>query len=394
MSSSVMVIGDGWAALGAVAFLAHKGAQEGIQITWVAGSGTRLISPLPTLEAGQVAGANLRAAEVCKELALFYGMETGEAQSGSYLREYRNKSFREPAWTKAPTAEDRQAVMEENLWAPERRFVPCFETRFNTTLFEVETHLRNALSGDALSGENAPNIKRIEEVPVTSIEVESGKVVSVTLGSGEKIACERVIFADRWNTLSQIAGLPKGTSFARKREPMSVLQAVFAHETPVGAGLQEGFFGALHREAGEEVDKHIWGYFSSDGTRSVWSLALTGDEVEDNHLIGKKLRRMKSALDKMFTGEGWLPSGKTEFMANVKSEQVRFEEAALFVGGDPVVEPVTLPRIQGLSFLTDGYGPSCAFHQLGSEFGLWAEIDARQAQSQGESVNPADTATL
>jgi hypothetical protein len=236
-------------------------------------------------------------------------------------------------------------------------------------------------------------LKRIEEVPVTGLKLESSeggreKVVAVILGSGEEIECERVIYADRWKSVPEIQGLPKGLAFLRKRDPMGVLQAIFTHETPMGVGLREGFFGSIHKEAGEDMDKHVWGYFSSDGRKSYWTLCLAGEEVEDNHMIAKKLRRMKTALEKMFTGDSWLPAGMTEFMANVREEQVRFEEAVLFAQGDSVLEPVQLPKMEGLSFLTDGYGASCAMHQVGHEFGLFTSLNTN---TETESVDLSET---
>jgi hypothetical protein len=380
MNKPVVVIGEGWAALGSVCALTRAGTP----VCWVSGTGAKMISPLPTLEVGQ----SLRGLDIWSELASSFGIEVGESLTGSFLREYRNKSFREPVWTKAPSEESRASSMEETLWAPERRMAPLFEARFSLTMGELETQLREALISEE-SLKKYPGLKRIEEIPVTGLKLapsEHGreKVVGVILGSGEEIECERVIYADRWKSVPELQGLPKGLTFLRKRDPMGVLQAIFTHEAPIGVGLREGFFGPLHKEAGEDMDKHVWGYFSSDGRKSFWTICLAGEEVEDNHMIAKKLRRMKTALEKMFTGDSWLPAGVTDFMANVREEQVRFEEAVLFADGEQVVEPVHLPKIEGLSFLTDGYGASCALHQVGIEFDLFSTLDSN---SQAESVD-------
>jgi hypothetical protein len=118
----------------------------------------------------------------------------------------------------------------------------------------------------------------------------------------------------------------------------------------------------------------VFGYFSADGKRSHWSVVLGRGEVEDNHEIAKKLRRMKQALEKMFTGSDWLPQGKADFVANVESEQVRFEDAIVFGEGEPAREPLTLPKAQGLQFITDGYGPSVAMEQVAKLAGEYLEL--------------------
>lgn len=90
-TKKTVVVGDGWAALGAVGFL----AQAGVQVYWIAGTGARVLAPLPTMEQGP-------GVLVWKELAAKLGVPCGEPETGSYLREFRNKAFREVSWTKAP----------------------------------------------------------------------------------------------------------------------------------------------------------------------------------------------------------------------------------------------------------------------------------------------------
>src|SRR4051812_22591674 len=106
----VVVIGDGWAALGAVGFLALKD----IPLVWISGTGAQIFSPLACLESGP-------GVKVWEDLCHKMGVDCGEPQQGSFIREFRNKAFREPAWTKAPTLETRLEVRNEELWAPERR---------------------------------------------------------------------------------------------------------------------------------------------------------------------------------------------------------------------------------------------------------------------------------
>ncbi|MCM2278780.1 MAG: hypothetical protein NDJ89_11960 [Oligoflexia bacterium] len=349
----IVVVGDGWAALGAVGFLVRE---ERDPIVWLAGTGARAFAPLPSLEAG----LGFQGVAGWKLLSERFGIACGELQQGSFLREFRNKSFREPGWARQVEEPARLQQREESLWAPERTLAPLSEARFSAlTVNDIDSKLRETLLSGAY-----PWIERIEGIPLASVRAEGGRVVSIALGSGREIECERLIYADRWSELSKIQGLPKVLGFTRKRDPMGMLQALFAHEKPVGAAFSEGFFSALHREPGEEQDRHVWGHFSADGSRSYWTICIGAEEAEDNHAISKRLRRMKSGLDKMFAGTPWVPEGKAEFMANVSHEQVRFEEAFHFAAGEAPRSRTLVEGIEGMSCLTDGYGPSSALDQV------------------------------
>ncbi len=369
------VIGDGWAALGAAGLL----AQAGNDVVWITASGARCVPPLPTLEAGP-------GVAIWAQLATRLGIPLGDAETGSFLREFRNKAFREPAWTKAPTPGDRRNVRDEMLWEAERSIAPAFEARFESDAGELEALIRAAVHA-------LPGIRRIEGVPLKGFQFENGKIKAVVLGSGEAVPADRVIYADRWPLLAGLEGLPKGLPFLRKREPSGLLQATFAHRAPIGAGLKEGFFGAVHKEAGEETQRHVWGYFTGNGERSVWSFVVAANESEDNHEIAKRLRRMKQTLDRMFTGAEWLGAAGTEFMSTVVGEQVRFEEELVLAGGEVPAEATALPDLEGLWFVTDGYGPSAALQQIGlllrEELGLQpAESVAEKASAESAPAAP------
>jgi hypothetical protein len=353
----LVVVGNGWAALGLVGLLSSNKELQNNPIVWLTGTGGRIISPLPSLEASAESSAT-GGAETWARLFAELGIEAGALRTGSFLREYRNKAFREPAWSRAPTPETRREVLEEYLWQPEWQLVPVFETRFALSLGELEGQLRERLA------EESRGIRRLDGVPLAGIQLKDKKIESIRLGSGETLECEKLFFADRWSTISAIEGMPKGMLFLRGREAVGVLQSVLQHEIPVGAQTQEGFFAPLHKEAGEDIERHIWGYFSSDGRQSFWTLCFLPEEAEDNHNIAKKLRRLKGVLEKMFSSAPWLPEGKADFFSNVKGEQFRFEEGILFSRGETPSERIGLPGVEGVSFLTDGYGPSEALSQV------------------------------
>ena len=336
MSTSVVVVGDGWSALGAVGFHVLAGSS----VYWVTGTRTRLMAPLACLETGP--GVDLWA-----RLLGGLGIESGSAVEGDWVREFKNKSFRKPAW------ENRE------LWKPERRWVGVSNSRFQKPVEELSDEVRQTLMSERFA-----HIKRIDGLSVTGFKAQDGRLRGVVLDSGEEILCEQAFYADRWSLLSALEGLPKPLPFLAKRDPHGVLQLILSHLEPVGMGVSESFFAPLHRESGEGMERHAWGYFSADGKRSLWSLCLTHDEVENNHEIGKKLRRLKSSVDKAFSTSGWLPPDKKNFSEIWVDEQVRLSEEAVFAGGESVSHARSLPDLEGLFFLTDAYGPSRAFQQL------------------------------
>lgn len=371
-SKPVVVIGDGWAALGAVGHL----VSAGIEVRWVVGSGTRVLAPVVSLEEG-------RGVEAWSQLASKLGVDIGEPQRGTFLREFRNKSFREPAWIKALTLTQRTEIQREVLWAPERRWIGPFEVRFSMSLPEIEEKLR-----EILIEENFSNLRRIDGIPVTTLQKENDRVHAVGLGSGEMLECEQVIYADRWGHLGNIEGLPKPLGFLRKRDPVGVLQAAFVHKIPIGVGISESFFVPLPREAGEEIERHVWGSFSSDGMRSHWTLCLSPEEVEDNHQIAKKFRRLKNTLDRAFSVSGFIPPESGGWISALLEEKVRFGEELLFSGGEVLIEPLEIPGVSGVLVLSDGYGPSIAFQQVSSMLGLPVlPVHSGQPNPQAEDMN-------
>ncbi len=396
-SPQAVVVGEGWAALSCVALLALRSFKEWNQagseaktlpgIVWVSGTGSRILSAHPGMEEGQ--GMNL-----WTQLAAEFGIAVGDPKVGSWVREFRNKAFREPTWMKAPNAEARLDVKNEILWEAERPLMPIFESRWESmTLNEFDARLREIFTSDQnleVSQWKALRalVKKIDGVPVAHVSENGG---AISLASGEEIACSVILYADRWASLLQIAGLPKEAGLARGRFPVSLIQATLKHSPAVGQGTQEAFYGILNRESGEEHDRHVWGHFASDGSQSYWTLCLSADEIEDNHQIAKKLRKMKNSLDRMFSGESWLPPGCTDLMSTVKGELVRFSEADLFTRGEPVTEPSRIGRLEGVAFLTDGYGPGYAIQQAVSALGLRSDF---WSQSQTENVDATDSVEI
>ncbi len=383
-SSRVIVIGDGWSALGSVAFL----VTAGVEVVWLAGSGARLLAPTVALN-------HSGGSQVWWELGKKFQPDLSEPQMGAFVKEFRNKAFRDPAWYKAPSMDARKEVIEEVLWEPEQRWVAPTEFRFSLPILDLEDQIRAQLTSDRY-----PNLTRLQGLPIQSLltEKKDGEiqtVAGVILGSGEQILGSQVIYADRWSLLSGIENVPRPLSFLRKRDPVGVLQASFEHDPPLQGGVLQTFFAPMHREAGDKLERHLWGYFSSDGKRSVWTLCLSGEEAEDNHEIAKKFRKLKSGLDRIFQGSDIIPSGKESFTSTLVGEQFRFEEEAIFADGVPPEAPFEVNQLDGIVFLTDAYGPAYAMQQVGSgllDFG--PSVRERGAEPQAEDVNLAPTQTL
>ena len=373
-SLPVVVVGDGWAALAAVAFL----VQTGVSVCWIAGTGARLLAVHGGLE--ESVGA-----QQWMHLAQQYGIPVGQAHAGAFLREFRNKAWREPSWMRSADDAERVQVLEEMLWEPERRFVLSQEVRPERALFEVEEELRRVL----LSGEFS-QLRRIEGIPLAGFMIQDGVVQGVKLGSGEEVRADQVVYADRWSVLPTLENFPKALSFMRKRSPTGVLQASFVHQPPLKEGILESFFAPMHKESGEKIERHFWGCISSDGKRSVWALCLSPDEVEDNHEIAKKLRKLKSGLDKVFAGSDLVGSMNSNFTSTVSEEQIRFEEEVVFAEGEGLTSPVELPQASGLLLMTDGYGPGFSILQVGTALG----VNMLRSDAQGESMDMSHSMQL
>lgn len=352
MQGSKIVIGEGWAATAAAGFWAAAGHP----VSWVVGTGARIRAPLPFF------GASPGVA-VWQALARRLGIDAGESQKGCFLREFRKQGFRKPIWTQAPAPADRYDVFQETLWEGECRITAAFEERFEMGLMDLEEEIRKAVFG-------LKSIERIEGPQVSSIEW-SGEVGSLALSTGQKLDFSELVYADRWTLLKTIQGPPapvRSQIQERKLKPYPAFQLLMEHDSVIGSSedLKEGFLIELIREAGEEIQRHVWGGFFGAGRKSLWTVVLTPEEGEDNHQIAKRLRRIKQALNKCFSAPEWIGPDKKEFTQTVVRETVCFEEEAFFGAGDPKILNWEGAPIW---FLTDSFGPASALDGVGRTLG-------------------------
>ncbi len=372
MSTRKVIIGEGWAALASLVSALEKHAQ-GDLIFWVPGSGGRVLSATPSLE-GEPAAASL------EHMASVLGVDLGDRISGvSFLREFRNKSFREPVWNRDSDAEAQRERRLAELWKAENALMPVSEIRWLRSLVEIEEEFRARLLAH-------PAIQRREGIPVEGFEMVDGHAIAVLFGSGEKLEADEFVYADRWSRLAGLSGLPKPLSWNRSREPMGVLQVIFTHHEAIRPEVHEAFFTTMNRDAGETEDRHVVGHFYRDGRESIWSTVISPEEGEDNHAIAKKLRRIKQALGKMFSQTEW---STADFEKTVKNEHVRYEEAIVSGHGDAPKKPQHAGKAKNhdgsLEFVTDSYGVASALEQVfGAKFVAVEPLEAvKPAENDG-----------
>ncbi len=355
----IVVIGDGWCALGAVSFC----LAAGMRVDWVPGMNTRIEPPLAYLEAGP-------GVRVWLNLIQKFKISCGELEYGSYLREFRNQAFRKPLWMQTESASVSAEQLMKELWAPERRWLGLLDAHWNQmTLGEIENSLREKLQDHHFSS----LLRRINGLPLLKIKVSETDRLSVFLGSGEELKCDQFIYADRWSQFQSLDGIPSAFRLLKsKKDPQGVLQAHFNHKISLCEGVLESFIIPLaqgDRKLDRQVKRHVFGYFSMDGRQSTWTLCLPPDEAEDNHLITKKFRRLKNTLDRVFSGSAFIPTGYANFGATIEKEQIRFQEEAVFSMGQMPTESFFQTDSRVL-WMTDGYGPSAALCQVGMAFGI------------------------
>ncbi|MBI4924427.1 MAG: hypothetical protein HY843_00770 [Bdellovibrio sp.] len=348
-----VVYGDGAAALGAIASLLLQNKK----VLWITGQNTRLLPVLSVTEDGH-------GLQFLKAILTKYETDPGELKTDSFLREYRYKSFHEAAWMKGQTQEERASIRSELLCARERYMAPLFQTQFeNLSFIEIFETLRKKLLNNA-------QLRHYKDCTINSIAYEKEKRITLVLSSGEEIFCDLVFVIDtEWIKLSKAIVKISGLESLKLRHSLGVVQLVLKHRRIMGEDLSESFYMHLNKETNEDIKKHTWGYFFSDGEKSLWSAVLEPEELEDNHEITKKIRKIKQALDRTFCSDPWLKDGEKYFTSTVCEEQVRLIENAFYEKGEPVVSPLCSQKLPGLVLLLEGYGVDPAFCQIERHFG-------------------------
>jgi hypothetical protein len=384
-----IIIGNGWSALATL--VDHL--SRGVRVTWVKGTATHLSATVDVVEPVNVA--------VLQELARRIGAEVPGSTDGSFIRELKNKSFRIPHWLSEDDDELCEQARDAYAWAAESNYLLVRESRIDGGLNELEAALRGWVD------EHGGVERIVQEVPVVDL-LSTDAGAEVELGSGERLAADVGVYADRWQDLRLFESLPptlKGEEqkftvqgVHKRHSPSGAVQIELTHDRLVAAGVEESFVLPTTRESGEKHDRHALGHFFEGGGKSAWTLFLTPEEVESNQLIARKLRRVKQSLNRAFVSEPWVVEGQ-KFLDGVIDESVRFEDGAVFQKGAVVTEPLNAGH---WTFLGDQWGLTTALKQVTHLMGVDPavvesveepeSVDEALERASADGVGPAGSA--
>lgn len=302
--SPILVFGEGSAAV----FLIAQLLKRNESIVWVKDSGSQVWPVMPYVKSELALGALIDSHQTITSEVFANSIEKGTAH-----RVFRNKGFKMPSWKRSSNLENQQQAFEEMVWTPEQSYLGVTELRIaGLSTFKIEQDLRAAL-------EINPNVKKVEMAPVVEFEVfEHGGKVQFT--NGVITEFKQVYYC---GPLAELKAIPKLStvlkhqmSKAKTSSAVSVLQVMFKHSEPLLQTIEAGLVIPMNRDSGETFDRDALGYFV-DPTHSVWTVFLQADEIEENHEIMKKLRKMKQSLNKAFDSPDFLPNGKKDFRLEI-----------------------------------------------------------------------------
>jgi hypothetical protein len=348
-NASAVVFGESSAAVLVISQLVKKGQA----VVWAVGSGAKLLPVMPYVKSESALGALLDSEKIISDdLSAHQFAEA--AQKGLFHRVFKNKGFKPPKYSKVALA--------DSVWAPEQAYLGTEEFRSTElTPASVEQQLRETF-------ENHPLVKKVASAPIVEVEVfeHGGKI---QFANGFITEFNQFYFCD---SLSELKAIPKLATVLKHQmanvkigSMMSALQVVFHHSVALKQEMTNGLVIPLNRDSGESFDRDVLGYFM-EPKKSVWTVFLQPSEIEENHEIMKKLRKLKQGLNKAFDSPEFLPENCKEFMATVEKEQVRFEAGYLAMDGAFKESRAN----EDFILLTDAFGTSAALEKLALRFGI------------------------
>ncbi len=351
--SPVLVFGEGSTAV----FLIAQLLKHNESIIWVKDSGSQVWPVMPYVKSELALGALIDSHQaICNEVF------ASPIEKGTAHRVFRNKGFKMPAWKRSSNLETQQAAFEEMVWTPEQSYLGVTELRIaGLSTMKIEQDLRAAIDVH-------PSVKKIEMAPVVEFEVfEHGGKLQFTNGTITEF--KQLFYC---GPLAELKAIPKlstvlkhQVSKAKTSSAVSALQVVFHHSEALLQTIETGIVVPMNRDSGESFDRDVMGYFVNP-LMSVWTVFLQADEIEENHEIMKKLRKLKQSLNKAFDGLDFLPNGKKDFMATVEKEQVRFEAGFLVIEGEFKTSSANADYV----LLNDSFGLSSALEQIANRFDI------------------------
>lgn len=370
----VLVFGEGSAAV----FLIAQLLKHNESIIWVKDSGSQVWPVMPYVKSELALGALIDTHQIISNEVFANPIEKGTAH-----RVFRNKGFKMPGWKRSSNLETQQQAFEDTVWAPEQSYLGVTELRIaGLSTMRIEQELRTAL-------EINPAVKKVEMAPVVEFEVfEHGGKVQFTNGFITEF--KQLFYC---GPLAELKAIPKLATVlkhqmakAKTSSAVSALQVVFQHSEPLAQSIETGLVIPMNRDSGETFDRDVLGYFS-EPTRSVWTVFLQADEIEENHEIMKKLRKLKASLNKAFDSPDFLPQGKKDFMATVEKEMFRFEEGFLVIEGEYKQSTANADFV----LLNDSFGLTYALEQIAVRFDIPAlEFNVDVVENNVELADDSD----
>lgn len=352
-SLPVLVFGEGSASV----FLIAQLLKNNESVVWVKDSGSQVWPVMPYVKSELALGALIDSHQAICNTTFSSPIEKGTAH-----RVFRNKGFKMPSWKRSSNLDTQEQSFQDMVWTPEQAYLGVTELRIaGLSTMKIEQELRAAI-------DIHPSVKKVEMAPVVEFEVfENGGKVQFT--NGVITEFKQLFYC---GPLSELKGMQKLSTVlkhqiakAKTSTAVSALQVVFQHSDPLLQSLEAGLVIPMNRDSGETFDRDVLGYFV-EPNRSVWTVFLQADEVEENHEIMKKLRKMKQSLNKAFDSPDFLPAGKKDFMSTVQKEQVRFEPGFLVIDGEFKQSAANADYV----LLNDSFGLNYALEQLAQRFDI------------------------
>lgn len=349
----VLVFGDGSASV----FLIAQLIKNEESIIWVKDSGSQVWPVMPHVKSELALSCLMNGYQ-----ALNPDVSVSRVETGVTHRVFRNKGFKPPVWKRYSDLDQQQKGLEESVWNPEQAYLGIQEYRSaELNPVKIEQELR-------LMMDSHPHVQKVEMAPVVEFEVfdQGGKL---QFSNGKKVEFKQLYYC---GPLSELKSIPKlstvmkaQVSKAKVSSSVSALQVVFHHSKALKQNFANGLMIPMNRDSGEKFDRDVLGYFA-EPNRSIWTVFLEADEIEENHEIMKKLRKMKQALNKAFDSPEFLPENCKDFLSTIEKEQVRFEPGYLVTEGEFKTSAANADYV----LLNDSFGLTHALEQIATRFDL------------------------
>lgn len=362
------VMGDSWSAVLAVAYWlkknsSHDGSmQEGKKIVWVHGNRAHTVPPyagFPSQKLMAFAGGALD--------------DDGDAQSvllNTCDRLYKNKSFR-PLVTEKSDGLENFTEYELGFF----RDLQCSVIEGGVLFQDWWADLIAGLAEDA-------NVVHIVDSDLVEFDMSSDGGIA-KFAQGETVYFEKFIFADRFKELRRFpklaVALTAQTEMTRTSHFSGLLQVRFQHGEPVQLPCGIRYILPMTKDAGDDSERHTFGVMLSENA-SIWNVAIPASDAEDNAILGKRLKKLKQAISKVFDDQPGLQ--------NLSSEQVRFEPMQFKVAESS--ERPDFAKSADTLWFNDGFGFDEILSMCADVFGELSAEDVSTVDALNSDADAVD----